>query len=165
MAIHLSVGPAGRRAGVLYLALVLFFLPGCALFFQAPKVRIVGVEVVALGLRSGTAEVTLEVTNRGSRAMSIQGMEYLLEVREPGGGGVWSPLADGSHSDEVLLPGREVKKVALPVPFQYDALGAALRSFLARGEVPYRLSGRVRVGGPGVGVHIPFRSEGVLKPR
>jgi LEA14-like dessication related protein len=163
--LHGALGMRGR-VGVALLLGVAFLAPGgCALFFKAPEVRIVGVEVVALGLTSGTAELTLEVTNRGRRDMSIRGLGYRLEVRDPKSEESWSSLAEGFFPDEVLLPGRESRKVTLPVPFQYEALGAALRSFLASGEVPYRVSGDVRVGGSGMAVQIPFRSDGVLKPR
>lgn len=146
------------------LLLVTGFLPGCALFFKAPSVEIVGVDVVALGLTSGTAEVVLDVTNEGGRQMDIQGFLYEIEVQDPRDDGGWASLAEGFYNHELSIPGRETRRVRVPVPFQYSALGAAVRSFLAEGEVPYRLKGEVWIGGSGVGVKIPFRTRGVLKP-
>jgi hypothetical protein len=118
---------------------------------------------VALGLTSGTAEVVLDVTNEGGRQMDIRGFGYEVEVKGTQDVDPWTPLAEGFFSDEVSIPGRETRRVRIPVPFQYSALGAAVRSFLARGEVPYRVRGEVRVGGPGAGLRIPFRDQGVLK--
>ena len=154
----------GRLLPLALVAALLAALPSCALLFKPPQVRIVGVELATLGLTSGTAEVVLEVTNEGSRDMTIRGFAYGLEVRDAGTEGAWKQLTEGYHAQEVSLPGNAVQRVRIPVPFEYEALGAALRSFLARGEVPYRLSGEVQMGGTGMGIRTPFRSEGVLKP-
>ncbi|MFC1575134.1 LEA type 2 family protein [Gemmatimonadota bacterium] len=159
------IGPNGQGPLRLFsLALALAALQGCALLFTPPEVRIVGVELATLGLSSGTAEVVLEVTNNGSRNMAIQGFAYALEVREGANEEGWKMLTEGFHSQEVSLSGNEVRRVRVPVPFEYEALGTALRSFLSRGEVPYRLSGEVRIGSSGMGLQVPFRSQGVLKP-
>jgi LEA14-like dessication related protein len=139
-------------------------LGGCAIFFKAPSVEIVDVNVISLGLTSGTAEVVLDVTNEGGRQMVIRGFLYEVEVKGNEEDGDWTSLAEGFFSDEVSIPGRETRRVKIPVPFQYSALGAAVRSFLARGEVPYRLMGEVWLGGSGMGLQIPFRDQGVLKP-
>jgi LEA14-like dessication related protein len=146
------------------LLLVLGSAQGCALFFKAPAVEIVDVEIVALGLTSGTAEVVMDVTNESGRQMDIRGFLYEIEVKEPRDDGGWSSLAEGFYNHELSIPGRETRRVNVPVPFQYSALGAAVRSFLSEGEVPYRLKGEVWIGGSNVGLQIPFRTRGVLKP-
>jgi LEA14-like dessication related protein len=127
-------------------------------------VEIVGVELSSLGLSSGVAEVTLEVTNEGSRQMDIRGFLYELEIRDIGDDGDWHQLAEGFFDHSLSIPGKEMREVRVPVPFEYSGLGAALRSFLAEGEVPYRLMGEVWIGGSSFGLQIPFRSRGVLKP-
>jgi LEA14-like dessication related protein len=146
------------------LAIALASVGACAALFSPPSVEIVGVELVSLGLTSGTAAVTLDLANESSRKMDILGFHYELEVRDSEGDDRWRRLAGGFHSEEIVLPGEQVQRVTVPVPFEYRALGAALRSFLARGEVPYRLQGEVSVKGFGMGLDVPFRSEGVLKP-
>ncbi len=137
---------------------------GCALFFRAPSVEIVDVKIVSLGLSSGTAEVVLDVSNEGSRQMDISGFLYEIEVRGPADQADWASLAEGFYNEEVVIPGNETQRVRVPVPFQYSALGVALRSFLSEGEVPYRLSGEVWLGGSSVGLQIPFRSRGSIHP-
>ncbi|MFH1764861.1 MAG: LEA type 2 family protein, partial [Gemmatimonadota bacterium] len=121
-------------------------------------------ELVSLGLTSGTVAVTLDLTNASSRKMEILGFLYEVEVRDSEGDAGWRKLAGGFHSEKISLSGKQLQRVTVPVPFEYRALGAALRSFLALGEVPYRLHGEVSVKGLGVGLDVPFHSEGVLKP-
>ena len=137
---------------------------GCALFFQAPAVRIVGVELASLGMNSGTAEVFLEVTNQSRSEMRIRGFLYQIEVGSPQENGAWNSLAEGFHDDPVILPGGESVEVRVPVPFQYAALGDALRRLLSSGDLPYRMKGEVWMGGSNLGLQIPFRSEGTIRP-
>jgi hypothetical protein len=127
-------------------------------------VEIVEVGLVSLGLTSGTAEVTLEVTNVGSRRLKITGLGYLLEVQGRGGDEGWEKLAQDVRAEEYELLGKEVQRIVLPVSFEYQALGAAVQSFLTRGEVPYRIQGEVSVRGFGMTIDVPFRSRGTLKP-
>jgi len=130
-------------------------------------VEIVDVGLVSLGLSSGTVSVSLDLTNPGSRELTVRGFRYQLEVLEAlhegsERGNGWTRLAGGFHADEIRVPGKAKERVVIPVPFEYRALGAALRSFLARGEVPYRLSGEVAVRSWGMTVQVPFRTEGAL---
>jgi LEA14-like dessication related protein len=157
----IATGPI-LRAILLFLGPLL--LPACAAFLAPPRVEVVGVELVTLGLESGTAEVSLDVTNEGSKETTIRALLYTIEVRRPGDGGGWVTLADGSYTREVLLPGKRTERVKVPVPFEYDALGAAVMSFLAEGEIPYRVRGEVWLGRSGLRVTVPFRDRGILKP-
>jgi LEA14-like dessication related protein len=127
-------------------------------------VEIVGVELVSLGLTSGTVAVILDVTNEGSRDLNLQGLLYDLEVKGSKEGGAWERLVGGEHSEEIVIPGKETQRVRVPVPFDYRALGAAVQSFLSRGEVPYRLQGKVSVRGFGTSFDVPYRAEGVIQP-
>lgn len=153
-----------RRLRRLFPLLLLIVTQGCAMFFEAPRVRIVGVDVTSLGLTSGTAEVSLDVTNRGRREMRIRGFLYALEVRNPEDDGGWSELAEGFHDHALVIPGGESREVRVPVPFQYSALGDAIRRLLSDGDLPYRMKGEVWMGGSNLGLQIPFRSEGTIRP-
>jgi hypothetical protein len=127
-------------------------------------VEIVGVEVLSLGLSSGTAEVALDLTNDQSRQMEIRGFLYEVDVRGSGEDGGWTTLAEGFFDHRLSIPGGETVRVKVPVPFQYEALGEAIMNLLSSGEVPYRLWGEVWIGGSGAGLQIPFRHQGVLQP-
>lgn len=153
-----------RRLRLLSPVLLLTVIQGCALFFEAPRVRIVGVDVTSLGMTSGTAEVALEVFNRGRNEMRIRGFLYRLEVRSPDDDGGWNELAEGFHDQAVVIPGGDSLEVRVPVPFQYSALGDAIRRLLSAGDLPYRMKGEVWMGGSNLGLQIPFRSEGTIRP-
>jgi len=144
--------------------LLLILTQGCALFFEAPKVRIVGVDVTSLGLTSGTAEVSLEVTNEGRNEMRIRGFLYELEVKSPEADGGWNALAEGFHDQALAIPGGESREARVVVPFQYSALGGAIRRLLSDGDLPYRLRGEVWLGGTNSGLQIPFRGQGKITP-
>ena len=154
------------RGILLALAATLLILGshGCALFFRAPAVRIVGVEVVSLGMTSGTAEVELEVRNQGRSEMRIRGFLYEIDVASPEDNGGWNQLAEGFHDESVNIFGGEAATVRVPVPFEYAALGDAIRRILSSGDLPYRLKGEVWMGGANLGLQIPFRSEGTIRP-
>jgi len=161
----------GLPAGFLRVALgagLLAALPGCSLLYTPPSVTIVGVSLVSVGLTSGTAEVILDVTNQRSGKLDVRGLLYDLEVRDQGEAvgqeGGWQRLAGGLHPEQVVVDGNTTHRMSLLVPFQYRALGAALRSFLTAGEVPYRIRGEVRVRSLGSERTVPFRSQGVLRP-
>lgn len=154
----------GRFPGRMLSLLFLGALQGCLLFFQAPAVRIVGVEVLSLGMSSGTAEVALEVTNQGRSEMRIRGFLYQVQVESPEDGGGWNKLTEGFHDQILTIPGGESREVRVPVPFQYSALGNAFRRLLSTGDLPYRLKGEVWMGGANRGLQIPFRSEGTIRP-
>ena len=156
-------GPA-RPVGLILALALLMTLPACALFFKAPSVEVVEVRVTQLGLSSGTALVSLAVENESNREMAIRGFLYEVEVKGRGEGGSWTTLAEGFYDRWVVIPGRETEAVDVPVPFEYAALGEALRSLLSSGEVAYRLRGEIWIGGTGAGLQIPFRQEGVLRP-
>jgi len=159
-----NLGRNGKVRKRLGLVVVLGLLQGCALFLKPPEVQIVDVQILSLGLTSGTVEVVLDVTNDGRRQMDIRGFLYEIHVKDSGEDGAWASLAEGFFDQSLSLPGHETRRVQVPVPFEYSALGAALRSFLSRGEVPYRLRGEVWLGGSGGGLQIPFRTEGVIQP-
>ncbi|MFH1764433.1 MAG: hypothetical protein ABIF09_09600, partial [Gemmatimonadota bacterium] len=73
----------------LALALALAPVGGCVAFLSPPSVEMVGVELVSLGLTSGTVAVTLDLTNASSRKMEILGFLYEVEVRDSEGDAGW----------------------------------------------------------------------------
>jgi LEA14-like dessication related protein len=154
-----------RRIGWgLLVPALLIGIHGCTLFFRAPSVKIVGVDLVSLGLNSGTAEVSLEVTNQESREMQIRGFLYEIEVGKSREGGGWNQLAEGFHDNPVTIPGGQTVTVKVPVPFEYSAVGEAVRRLLSTGDLPYRMKGEVWLGGGRMGLQIPFRSQGTIRP-
>jgi len=143
---------------------LLALLPGCALFFRAPEVRIVDLRVVEVGLRSGTAEVILEVDNPNRYSLEILGFDYLLEVGSSGQDPRWDILAQGVREESLRLPARSEERIVIQLPFRYSALGTAVGAWLRGGEVPYRVEGILRAKGPVGERNLPFQARGSLRP-
>ncbi len=146
----------------LVLPLVVILLGGCSLFYRSPSVVIADVRVVGLGFTSGTAEIILEVDNPNFFHLEVREFQYLLEVE--GREDRWSRLAEGRTAESIRLPRRSVERVTLEVPFQYEAVGTALRSWWDTGAMNYRVQGDIVARGPAGRVDLPFRSTGSLTP-
>ena len=148
----MSKSRAGARIVFLALLAGLLLLPGCRLLFQEPSVRILDLELGDVGFTSATADVRLEVDNPNWFKLDILGFAYGLELEDPGEAGdgeaasteaSWVRLAEGRHEEALAVPAGEVAELELEVPFDYEGMGAAVRSFLAQGAIPYRLQGDV----------------------
>ena len=142
-------------------ALALALVQGCV-SFTPPAVEVLEVELVAVGLTEGQVEVTLGVANEGRRDLNVKGIIYELQLNTATEGVSWVTLSDGFFDEAVSVPRGQRQGVTIPVSFEYRALGEAIRAFLSRGEVPYRLTGEVWVGGPSSGLQLPFRRQGIL---
>jgi len=150
----------GLRA--LTLTLLVIAAPGCALFYQEPTVRIADVRLAGVGLSSGTAEIEFEVENPNIFALEVRRLSYLLEVE--GRGDRWSPLSEGSSVESIRLPRRSTEEVRIQLPFRYEAIGVALRSWWETGDLTYRIQGEIETRGPLGSVELPFRAQGTMRP-
>jgi LEA14-like dessication related protein len=139
----------------------LSLVQGCV-SFTPPSIQVVGVELVAVGITEGLVEVTLEVANQGRGDLNVKGILYDLQVNTATEGVSWETLSNGFFDGTVSILRGQRQRVTVPVSFEYRALGEAIRAFLSRGDVPYRLSGEVWVGGANAGLQLPFRMDGVL---
>ncbi len=146
----------------LVLPFLVILLGGCSLFYRSPSVAIADVRVVGLGFTSGTAEIVLEVDNPNFFHLEVREFRYLLEVE--GRGDQWSRLAEGSSAESIRLPRRSIERVTLQVPFEYEAVGTAIRSWWDTGAMNYRVQGDILARGPAGQVDLPFRSSGTMTP-
>lgn len=146
----------------LTLTVLMIAASGCSLFYQEPTVRIADVRLAGVGLSSGTAEIEFEVENPNIFALEVRRLSYLLEVE--GRGDRWSPLAEGVTAESIRLPRRSTEEVTIQVPFRYEAVGVALRSWWETGDLSYRLRGDIETRGPLGSVELPFRAEGRMRP-
>lgn len=156
--------PASLGTGVTsaLLAGCVTLLAGCAALVQEPEVDVVGVDLLTLGLTSGTVRLVLEVENPNGYDLTVERHRYRLEIAE--GPTEWTTLAEGTDTTEVRLPERSVTRVPVEVGFRYRDLGSALLASFREGEARYRLSGDVGVRTPIGGVTVPYRTLGTLEP-
>lgn len=150
------------RPAWVYLVLGLAVLSSCAPRLRRPSVEVLAVRVTSLGLAGGTVDVDLEVVNPNARQIRIRRVDYDLQVAV--GAEDWESLTRGSTPEAVTLPARDTVMVTVPVPFEYEALGAALRSLLREGQLRYRLLGEVLAGSAGLEFRRSFEARGRLGP-
>jgi LEA14-like dessication related protein len=151
--------PARRWPAALVLLVV---LNACSVFYRDPVVSLTDLQIVGLGLLSGTAEVTLEVENPNLFSFEVREFRYLLEVEDRDDR--WARLAEGVSADTVRLPRRSTEEVTLRIPFSYGAVGTALRNLFSTGEIHYRLEGELKGRGPTGEMDLPVRAVGRMVP-
>lgn len=137
---------------------------GCALFFEEPTIRIAAVRVTGVGLTGATAEIGLEVDNPNDFSLDMMGVSYRLAFDDgeggEDGGEAWTTVVEGESDETLTVPGEETSRVTLALPFGYEEVGRAVRSFLETGQLRYRLTGALRVDAPVGEVRVPFDETG-----
>jgi LEA14-like dessication related protein len=134
---------------------------GCALApkLEAPKLSIVGVQVVSGEVWVQHLRVRLHVHNPNDRALPVKSLEYTIEI-------AGEELASGESAEGFVVPPRGDAEFDTNVTT--NLVGAVLK-VLGRGpnaraeEVPYRLSGKVSLS-EGLWRSIPFDEHGTFKP-
>ena len=157
--------PLRARRTALFVALAVSGMApsGCATLFQAPEVRLASVRVVGLGLRGGTLEAGVLVSNPNGYALRSGQLRYELEVAEPGDSASrgWTPLANGQLDREVQVPAGDSVILGIPIEFTWEAVGSTIRSLLDRGTFDYRVSGALELRSP-LRRSVPYRHTGTL---
>jgi LEA14-like dessication related protein len=118
---------------------------GCATLgraaFREPVVTVQSVAVTGVSLTGSTLEVVLQVANPNRFALDAPGVRYRVEVDTV-------PVAAGELTERFRVPGRDSAVVRLPLSVSFRGLGAAGRSLLMSGTVPYRVRGALTVATP-----------------
>ncbi|MEJ2504015.1 MAG: LEA type 2 family protein, partial [Gemmatimonadota bacterium] len=127
-----------------------------------PDLRLEGARHVSLGLRGGVVDVELSVYNPNDFGLRTSGLTYDLDLEEPGGDG-WFDFTEGRVERALEVPPGDTASVVIPVEFDYQGLGRAIRSLIDRGTFDYRVSGTVALDGP-VQRAIRYRHNGSVTP-
>jgi LEA14-like dessication related protein len=151
-----------RRAPVAALGAALATLTcGCALApkLEAPKISIVGVQVVSGEVWEQHLRVRMHAHNPNDRALPVKSLAYTIEI-------AGEEFASGESAESfVVPPGGDAE---FDTNVTTNLVGAVLK-MLGRGPdghaegVPYRLSGKVRLS-EGLWRSIPFDEHGTFKP-
>lgn len=150
--------PGGRRRGALLAGLaVALGGSACASLgratFKEPVVTVQSVAVTGVSLTGSTLEVVLQVANPNRFALDAPGMRYRMEVDTV-------PVATGELTERFRVPARDSAVVRLPLSVSFRGLGAAGRSLLMSGTVPYRVRGALTVATPIGSFTHPFDRAG-----
>jgi hypothetical protein len=99
------------------------------------------VEVTGLGLTSADVVLHLVVANHTGRPLTLRELAYEAAVDG-------RPFKRGSVAGPVSLPAGGAVRLSIPATVGYGEAGGQVLAIVRRGEVPYRVTGAVRVEGP-----------------
>lgn len=134
----------------------------CVPKVEQPDVWLAGVRLASIGLDGGVVDVRLSVHNPNGFQLRTRDLSYTVEL-EAGDGDGWLPFTDGRLGELEVAAG-DTAEVVVPVEFEYQTLGRALRGVLERGSFDYRVQGTVELAGP-IRRKIPYRHIGTVTPR
>lgn len=143
------------------LALVFALLAGCAALqrdVEPPSVRLVGVELLELGLMEQRFELALRVANPNDFRVPIKALEYAVFVNE-------QAFASGLSSEPFELPalGEEVIRVQVGTQLLDNLQQLARWQRDPPQALDYRLEGRARLSS--LPVWLPFEQAGQVTLR
>lgn len=121
--------------------------------FQNPDVKVQDVRVTGLGLTGGQLDVVVNVANPNDFRLDATRMTYKLLVDSV-------TFADGTVDQKFTVEGGKSTQFHVPVSFTYAGIGAAGRSLLNTGAVPYKVTGVVTVGTVIGNFNVPYQTTG-----
>jgi len=140
----------------LTLAILLCLLSaGCAaLRPEPPEIQLAGLSVSDLSLTHANFQATLSIYNPNRTPLEVQGLQFelfLADVR----------LARGVTAKEFTIPAEQSGSAGLRLATSFLDLFRLAQALKGREQVPFRLAGEVKVGGPGfLWITVPITSQG-----
>ena len=122
----------------LALASLLLSTTGCASLarqaFASPVVNVSDVRVRNIGLTGGTVDVVLEIQNPNEYRIDAEAISYNFFVDT-------TKIVSGEVTQRLTLEERGKTSVTIPVNFDNRALQYAMRAYLQRGALEYKVDG------------------------
>ena len=145
-----------RRLFLLPLLLALL-LTGCAaLRPEPPEVQLAGLTISDLSLSHANFLATLSVYNPNSTPLDIEGLEFALSLAD-------LRVAKGKSAKAFSIPAEQTGSAPLRLSASYFDLFRLAQKLKGLDEVPFRIDGEVRIGGPGFfWMTVPVDSEGKI---
>ena len=131
-----------HRIPLLALAALLLSVSSCASIarqaFANPVVEVKDVRVRSIGLVGGTLDVVLAVYNPNEYRLDATRITYNFFVDT-------TQVVTGAIDELVTLDERGRSEIVVPVTFGYQAMTIAMREYLAKGALDYRVSGEFTI--------------------
>ena len=136
-------------------------LAACVGRVRQPEIELTGVKLSGLGLRGGSLIAELEIKNPNGFDVETRSITYDLQVsdRDASNRQTWLPFAKGTLEDKIMVGDHGTTKVQIPIDFNYNAVGGAIRSIMDRGTFDYKVEGVVSLREP-LSRSIPYRHAG-----
>jgi LEA14-like dessication related protein len=141
----------------LILAALLFTSSGCATLlrqaFQSPIVEVTDVQVKAIGLQGATLDVQLSIQNPNEYRIDAEKVSYNFFVDS-------TKVVSGEVAQRLTLEEKGRITLTLPVSFDYAALQTAMRYYLSKGALDYRVEGMFTLVTPVGRLTRPYAGRG-----
>jgi LEA14-like dessication related protein len=121
--------------------------------FEDPDVQLSGVVVRGLGLTGGTLDLVVNVRNPNNFALRGTRLEAGFDVED-------KHVGDVTFDNAFNIPQNGTTAITLPVRFDWAGVGAAFRSALGYGDIPYTLKGQATLQIGGGKASVPFTRKG-----
>jgi LEA14-like dessication related protein len=146
-----------RRWNALLPSMLCALLAACAStrsLEESPRVSIVALRPISIGLLEQRYTVQLRVQNPNRVDLAIQGLDYTIEVNE-------RSFASGVNASDVLIPAFGEELVEVIVSSNLTSLMRQIQLLAERKEpLRYRITGRIAIAGiPGT---VPYSHDGEL---
>jgi LEA14-like dessication related protein len=134
-----------------------WLLSGCvALRPEPPEVQLAGLTVSDLSLTHANFLATVSLYNPNSAALAIEGLHFelfLADIR----------VARGVTAKAFTIPAEQTGSAALRLSTSFLDLFRLAHQLKGIDQVPFRLAGAVKVGGPGfLWASVPINSQGSI---
>ena len=140
------------------LSLLMFLLlTGCAtLRPEPPDVQLAGLTISDLSLSHANFLATLSVYNPNSTPLDIEGLEFALFLDD-------IRIARGKSGKTFSIPAEQTGQAALRLSTSFLDLFRLARKLKGLDELPFRIAGEVKIGGPGfLWMTVPIDSAGTI---
>jgi LEA14-like dessication related protein len=140
-------------AALLGAVLVLGGCAGMGDLFKEPDFRLDRVIVRYVGVTGGTLDLLLVVENPNRFDLRGTGLEVGFDVEG-------SHVGDVRLSNDFAVTKGGMTTLTLPLRFEWAGVGAALRTALSSGEIPYTMKGQATLQTPFGNHSVPFTRQG-----
>lgn len=148
---------ANHSFRLLLIMLLGLLLSGCAtLRPEPPQVQLASLQLSDLSLSHANFLATLNLYNPNQTALNVQGLEFSLFLDK-------IQIADGKTAKAFSIPAEQSGTTEMRLAASFLDMIRLTQQIRNRDQVPFRIAGAVRIGGPGwLGLTVPINSEGIL---
>jgi LEA14-like dessication related protein len=148
---------ANHSLRLLLIMLLGLLLSGCAtLRPEPPQVQLASLQLNDLSLSHANFLATLSLYNPNRTTLNVEGLEFSLFLDK-------IRIADGKTAKAFSIPAEQSGTAELRLAASFLEMIRLTQQIKNRDQVPFRIAGAVRIGGPGwLGVTVPINSEGTL---
>ncbi len=121
--------------------------------FQSPVVDVTDVKVRAIGLQGATLDVQLAIQNPNEYRIDAEKVSYNFFVDT-------TKVVSGEVTQRLTLEEKGTINLTLPVTFDYAALQTAMRYYVNKGALDYRVEGMFTLVTPVGRMTRPYTGRG-----